>query len=190
MSSKLSPGSKNTKPALVEGHFICSLSSLQFPWLLFPFPSSPLIPRILISRNLWIVYGNIPLASRAHATLSLCHTVTGACWIEQGGECEIRKEAVLRRYSPTLEERAFNHAVGPGPLRSTGSDTRKPSSLLLILQSPRGDLCPPQSISTKHLHGQDAGTRQSLKNRLVLSPELHPQTQITNWKSSENTCIP
>ena len=87
---------------------------------------------------------------------------------------------MLRGCSPTLEQRVFNHGVGPGPLRSAGSDTWKPSSFLLTLQSPRGDLCPPQAISTKHLHGQDAGTRLSLRNRLVLSPELHPQTEITN----------
>ena len=78
MSSKLSPGSKNTKSALVKGHFICSLSSLQFPWLLFPYPSSPLIPWILISRNLWIFYGNIPLASRAHVTVSLSLVLAGS----------------------------------------------------------------------------------------------------------------
>lgn len=98
MSSKLSPGSKNTKSALVK-----VISSAPSP--LFNSPDCSFLIHLLL-----LLYPGFSLVEIYESSTEtylwlqepmwLCHTVTGACWIEQGGQCEIRKEAVLRGYSP------------------------------------------------------------------------------------------
>lgn len=139
MSSNFSQGSKN-KASACRRSFHLLLSSLQFPWLLFPFPSSPLMPQF----SLVEIYGssrNIPLASRAHATLSHCHW----CLLDEAGEeCEnTGRKTVLRGYSP--EERLLTMGLALALWGALALTPGSPSSL--ILQSPRGTSVPHRQLA-------------------------------------------